>query len=296
MTNRSSRQGFFLVTPALAFLTALTIFPTAYLIYISLLNWNLLQKGIKFVGLQNFIQILTPGSPFLKAISGTVVFAAGVTTAEFFLGLGVALLLVKESVLSKIVRGVLIVPLMMTPILIDMTWKYLYDPVLGPITFFLSFFGVKIPHFLDALPNVWFSLAIIDIWQWAPFMILILLGGLLSLPTAQYEAAELDGASAWNKFRFVTLPLLKPIISIAILFRLIDSLKVVNKIYILTQGGPGTSTQTLSYHIFYYGLGYTQDISYAAAASIVFLFIVLAISTFFMVFIARGALLGKGTT
>jgi multiple sugar transport system permease protein len=125
-------------------------------------------------------------------------------------------------------------------------------------------------------------------------MILILLGGLLSLPQEQFEAAEIDGASGWNKFRYITLPMLKPIISIAILFRLIDSLKVVNKIYILTQGGPGLSTYTMSYFTFYYGLGYLQDVGLAAAASLIFLFIVLTISTLFIIFVARGALLNRG--
>ena len=293
MTNRSGRQGFYLVTPALAFLTALTIFPTVYLIYISLTNWNLLQKGIKFIGFQNFATLLTPGSVFLNSVVGTLVFAAAVTAAEFGLGLGVALLLLKENFLTKLVRAVLIVPLMMTPILIDMIWKYLYNPLLGPITFFVTSLGFRGPRFLDAQPNTWINLGIIDIWQYGPFMILILLGGLLSLPQDQFEAAELDGASGFNKFRFITLPLLKPIISIAILFRLIDSLKVVNKIYILTQGGPGLSTYTMSYFTFYYGLGYLQDVGLAAAASLIFLFIVLAISTLFIVFVARGALLRK---
>ncbi len=93
MTNRSNRQSFYLITPALAFLTALTIFPTVYLIYISLTNWNLLQKGISFIGIQNFVTLLTPGSVFLQSVAGTLMFAVGVTTAEFFLGLGGALLL-----------------------------------------------------------------------------------------------------------------------------------------------------------------------------------------------------------
>ncbi|MEM3385691.1 MAG: sugar ABC transporter permease [Nitrososphaeria archaeon] len=260
----------------------MTFFPLAYLVYLAFLKWNLFEQKGTFVGLQNFIQLLSPGSLFYQSLSVTLLFAISATVSELLFGLGVALLLNRENIIARIIRGVLIIPLMMTPVLIDMIWKYLYNPVLGPLTYIANLLGIMQPNFLDAEPNVFFSLIAVDIWQWGPFMVLIILSGLLSLPKEQFEAAEIDGATAWAQFRYIIIPLLKPIISIAILFRFVDSMKVFNKIYILTAGGPGRATETLSYHIFYYSLGFTYDVGYGAAVSILFLIFVLIISLAFM--------------
>jgi|YelNatPaOPRAMG01_1025707.scaffolds.fasta_scaffold21089_2 multiple sugar transport system permease protein len=282
MAKSSKKSNIILIIPTLIYLNIMTFFPIAYLVYLSFLKWNLFEHKGTFVGLQNFIQLLSPGSLFYQSLSITLLFAISATFSEFLFGLGVALLLNRENIIAKIIRGILIVPLMMAPVLIDMIWKYLYNPVLGPLTYFANMMGIMQPNFLDSEPNVFFSLIAVDIWQYGPFMVLIILSGLLSLPKEQFEAAAIDGANSFTQFRYIILPLLKPILSIAILFRFVDSMKVFNKIYILTAGGPGRATETLSYHIFYYSLGFTYDVGYGAAVSILFLIVVLFMTLVFM--------------
>jgi len=276
VSNISGRTGQVLLLPTLFYMTVMTIFPLVYTAYISLLDWNLSEAKVTFVGLQNYVGILSPGSPFYYSAGLTILWAVSVTTVEFFFALGVALLVNRKTRLASFTTQLTILPLMMTPILIDMVWKYLYSPLLGPITYFASLLGIMEPQFLDATPNVFFSLIVVDIWQWAPFMILVLIAGLLSVPQEQLEAAIVDGAGAWKQFRHITFPWMKPVILVAVLFRLIDSLKVFNKIYILTAGGPGRLTETLSYNIFYYSIGFTQDMGYGATGSMLFLLIVMA--------------------
>jgi multiple sugar transport system permease protein len=279
--------GQFLLLPATFYLTAMTIFPLVYMVYLSFVDWNLTEAKITFVGLQNYVQILTPGSFFYYSAELTLLYGAGVTTVELFFGLGVALLLNREGKLAAFTTQLTILPLMMTPILIDMVWKYIYNPLLGPFTYYASLLGIMEPNFLDAAPNVFYSLMIVDVWQWAPFMMLILLAGLLSVPREQLEAAIVDGADTWTRFRHIILPWLGPVILVAVLFRLIDSFKVFNKIYILTAGGPGRLTETLSYNIFYYSIGFTQDIGYGATASVLYMLIVMAICMSLIVVVFR---------
>lgn len=282
MAKNSNRTSIILILPTLIYLNIMTFFPIAYLVYLSFLKWNLFEQKGTFIGLQNFIQLISPNSLFYQSLFVTLLFAISATFSEFLFGLGIALLLNRENIIARIIRGILIMPLMMAPVLIDMIWKYLYNPVLGPLTYIANIIGIMQPNFLDTEPNVFFSLIAVDIWQWGPFMVLIMLSGLLSLPKEQFEAAAIDGANAVAQFRYIIIPLLKPILSIAILFRFVDSMKVFNKIYILTAGGPGRATETLSYHIFYYSLGFTYDVGYGAAVSILFLIVVLFISLVFM--------------
>lgn len=280
---RRSTTSSILLMPVVIYLMVMTIFPTLYLVYVSLLKWNLLGGGAQFVGLSNFIDVLSPTSAdsaaFYNSLTITLAYAFPVTMIELVLGFAIALLLARENVIAKLTQGMLIVPLVMTPVLLDMIWKYLYDPLLGPITYIASLLGVISINYLSTVPNVYISLAIVDIWQWTPLVILILLGGLLSLPKEQFEAAELDGASKSQILRYLTLPMVFPFIIIALIFRLVDALKVFNKIYILTAGGPNFATDTLSYRIFYHSLGFTQDVGYGATVSVLFFIIVVAIST-----------------
>jgi multiple sugar transport system permease protein len=272
-----------LLMPVVIYLTLMTIFPTVYLAYLSLLKWNLLGGGSQFVGLSNFVDVLSPTSAdsaaFYNSLTITLTFACAVTMIELVLGFAIAVLLARENIIAKLAQGMLIVPLVMTPVLLDMIWKYLYDPLLGPITYIASLLGIVGIDYLTTVPNVYISLAIVDVWQWTPLVILILLGGLLSLPKEQFEAAELDGASKSQILRYLTLPMVFPFIIIALMFRLVDALKVFNKIYILTAGGPNFATDTLSYRIFYHSLGFMQDVGYGATLSVLFFIMVVGIST-----------------
>ena len=292
-----SRTSSILLMPVVLYLTVMTIFPTVYLVYLSLLKWTLLGGGPQFVGLGNFIDVLSPRSAdsaaFYNSLMITLAFAFAVTFIELVLGFAIAVLLARENVIAKLTQGMLIVPLVMTPVLLDMIWKYLYDPLLGPITYILSLFGVVGIDYLSTVPNVYISLAVVDIWQWTPLVILILIGGLLSLPKEQFEAAELDGATKSQILRYLTLPMVFPFIIIALMFRLVDALKVFNKIYVLTAGGPNFATDTLSYRIFYHSLGFVQDVGYGATLSVLFFIMVVGISTVLLLSFSR-IILGGG--
>lgn len=292
--------GWALLIPTTIYLLAMTVFPTIYLVYLSLLNWNLLGGPPLFVGLQNFVDVVAFNSPdsgpVYHSLGITLAFAGSVTLIELGIGFAVAILLARENPIARLVQSVIVVPLVMTPILLDMIWNYLYNPLLGPITYLASLVGVVGINYLGTTPNVYFSLVIVDIWQWTPLVILILVGGLLSLPKEQFEAAELDGATRSQILRYLTIPMIYPFMIIALVFRLIDALKVFNKIYVLTAGGPGDATDTMGYRIFYHSLGFTQDVSYGATLSLLFFIVVIVISTVLLLSFGRIILGGKEKT
>lgn len=294
---RGSRRALFLVLPVMIYLTAMTVFPTAYVVYLSLMDWNMHESTSKFVGLNNYIDVLSPSSPdshsFYNSLWISLAFGGSVTLIEIVLGLGIAILLARENLIAKLTQGMLVVPLVMTPVLIDMIWKYLLNPLLGPTTYLLSLVGITGVDYLSTTPNVYFSLALVDIWQWAPLVILILLGGLLSLPREQFEAAELDGATGSQTLRYLTIPMIRPFIIIAMMFRFVDALKVLNKIYILTGGGPASATDTLSFRIFHWSLGFIGNVGYGATLSLLFFLVVMGITAALLVLFGRIILGGR---
>jgi len=272
------RHSTLLVVPTLGFLTAMTVFPTIYLIYLSLLDYNILDGPPTFIGLRNFIQILSPDSGVLHSFLFTFGFAVTAVLIELVLGIGVALLVARKNVLAKVTTAILIITLVMPPVVSDMTWGYLYNPALGSFSYLAALAGINNLTFLEVWPNVLYSLILVDIWQWTPFVALILAAGITSLPVSPYDAAIVDGANAVNIFRYITLPLLRPVMWIVTIFRFVDALKVFNKIYLLTRGGPGDATDSVSYHIYYHSIGFTGDIGLGASISLVFLISVLTVS------------------
>jgi multiple sugar transport system permease protein len=256
----------------------MTVFPTIYLIYLSLLDYNILDGPPTFIGLRNFIQILSPDSGVLHSFLFTFGFAVTAVLIELVLGIGVALLVARKNVLAKVTTAILIITLVMPPVVSDMTWGYLYNPALGSFSYLAALAGINNLTFLEVWPNVLYSLILVDIWQWTPFVALILAAGITSLPVSPYDAAIVDGANAVNIFRYITLPLLRPVMWIVTIFRFVDALKVFNKIYLLTRGGPGDATDSVSYHIYYHSIGFTGDIGLGASISLVFLISVLTVS------------------
>jgi len=267
------------ILPAMVYVSILTIFPSIYLFYISAFNFSLYSGGPStFAGLGNYISALTdPG--FQQSVGLTLGYSAFVTVVEIALGLGVALILNRPGKLISTVRTSMMIPLVMTPFLILMMWRYLTEPDLGPLTYLLSTItGNRSVTFFASVPEVYISMMVIDVWQWLPFVITILLAGLSSIPRAPLEAADIDGATGMKKLRYVTLPLLKSTFAIVLLFRLIDSFKDFEIIYLFTGGGPGTATNFLSWNIFETGLGIVENIGLSSAYAVMFLILTIAIS------------------
>jgi len=238
--------------------------------------------GKTWVGLGNYISIFTEDGRFWKTLANTftmVVLAVGI---EFIIGLVLALLLTREIPGRKLFSVLLLIPMMVVPIVVGMVWRLLYYTSYGLLNFFLRFF--RISQGIDWLgdPSVaLYSIVIADIWQWTPLMFLILLGGIMSLPREPYEAAQLDGASTPQIFIFITFPLLRNIITIALLLRTIDAFKLFDKIWVLTQGGPGLTTENIPMYIYYKAFRYF-DMGYTAALSYILLIIVSTIATFLL--------------
>jgi multiple sugar transport system permease protein len=232
---------------------------------------------MRWVGGDNFARLLTDAT-FRVAFRNTLVFVFFAVTGEFLLGLGLALVAVRRlSRAEGLFRSLILLPMIVTPVVVGMMWRLLYNHELGMINYFLSLVGLPGQSWLTDLRLVMPVVILTDIWQWMPFMFLMLLAGLSSIPTEPLEAARVDGANAWQTFRHVTWPLLTPIVLVAVMIRAIDAVKVFDLVYIMTFGGPGNATETLS--LYAYRMGFIRsDIGYGAAISLVLTVVVTVLS------------------
>jgi len=268
-----------LLTPALAVLLSLSIYPLIYSITISLQRET--AEGLKWT-LANFAR-LGSDSFFLTAMAHTFVYAAAALVLEFSIGLGLALLLNTQMRGRGFFRATLLVPMMLPTVVVGVVWRLMLNANFGAINGTLKEFGLNTEGLTwTASPRLAFlSVIVVDVWQWTPFVFLVLLAGLQAIPQEPYEAALIDGSSRWQTFRHVTLPLLKPAILIALLLRTMDLLRVFDQIFILTEGGPGFATETISLYIYRTAFRFF-DFGYAAAMSFVLLALTNVISTIYI--------------
>jgi multiple sugar transport system permease protein len=264
--------GWALVGPALLFLLLVGLYPTVYVFALAFSKWEP-GGAMTFVGLHNFIRALSTPR-FWHGLEVTAWFAIGGVAIQLVLGFIMALAL--QNVNAKVRKGVttlFLVPFMMTPAVVATLWKLILHPTIGPLNYSLSFLGIKAPEWASsefALP----ALVVADVWQWTPFMTILLLAGLQSLSREVYEAAYMDGATAWRAFRDHTLPLMKPFIFLAIFLRFIDAFKLFDLVFIVTRGGPGDMTESISYFTYVIGFKYF-DLGMASALSVLQLIIII---------------------
>ena len=269
-----NRFALLLIAPTVLILFALTIFPFIYAVFISLFDFYLPRPHQRtFVGLDNFASVLTDGR-FWLSMRQTGIFLASTVVSEFVLGLLLALFFYEESrarSLKAVYLPLILLPMMVAPVVIGYMWRLLYQVEFGPINYLLfEWFGLG-PYVWTASPDTaLLSVIIADVWQWTPFIALVLLAGLVALPPELIEAAEIDGANYWQRLRFVLFPMLTRVIAIALLIRVLDAFRELDKIYVMTQGGPGTATETVSYYAYLSGFKYFK-VGYAAAMSILLL-------------------------
>lgn len=267
--------------PAFAIIAFLGIYPLLYELYLSLRTYNLLRPWYvrEWVGLSNYVDILRDGRVW-HSLKLTFYFVGAAVSIEFLCGLGVALLFNRELTGTSILRMLVIVPMAITPVAVALIWRYLVHDTFGVITYLMEKLGWSFGWYgglATAMPTIIF----IDVWEWTPFVFLILLAGLLALPREPVESAKIDGASGFQIFTYITLPLLKPVIIIAILLRLVDALKIFDIIWVLTKGGPGHATEV--YNIFVYLQGFRYyNMGYAGALGILLFVGALAIAVGFI--------------
>jgi len=271
------------ILPAVLTLALIVIVPMVFLWYVSLTDYTLGKSWDQrqFVGLNNFRWLFSgQDTDFWPALRISLVFMVGAVSLQFALGLGIALLFNRKIKGKKLWMAFLMIPLTTTPSVIGLMWKLMYNTEYGVLNYLLKPLGLKV-DWLSA-GNALRSVVLIDVWQWTPFVALILYAGLQALPQEPYEAAVVDGATGIQILRYVTLPLLRPIVLIAVLLRSIDALKIFDTVYVLTRGGPGNVTELLSLHIYRLGFQHMGWIGRASSVSIVLLFMSTAICTVFL--------------
>jgi multiple sugar transport system permease protein len=260
-----------LALPAVLLILVLSIYPLAYSVWVAFVNFDFEIPGHAFVGLKNFRQIVS--DPIARSsLVNTAILSAASVAVEFALGLLLALAMVKTFRGRGLIMPILIVPLFISPVIVGQLWSLLLQQPFGPTNYLLGkLLGQPVEiSWLTHYPWNFIAIITADVWQWTPFMFVILLAGLTSIAPEMFEAAELDGATAWQTFYHVTLPLLAPIILLAITFRLLDAVKLFDVIYVMTGGGPGASTYTASFYL--YQIGFQQfHLSKATAGSWIFL-------------------------
>ena len=280
MAARSTIERRLFLSPTLILVGLVTQIAFLATIYISTLRWNLVRPdlGIKFVGLSNYTDMLSSGT-FLTALINTVLLTVGVLIAGMVIGLLLALLLNRPFPLRPVVRTLLITPFFVMPVATAEIWKnMLLNPVYGLISWLIQQAGITPPDILGSQPL--FGLGLMLTWEWFPFFMLILLGGLQSLPEELLEAAHIDGAGPWAVFRYITLPHLQRYIAVSTLFGLIYLLGVFGEIYVGTQGGPGDASTTLPFLIYRTAFS-NWDMGGAAALGVVTVLITIVIATGF---------------
>jgi multiple sugar transport system permease protein len=268
---------FRMLLPLLAVAAVAVGLPLFYALYLSLTDFSLTQQGpAEFVGADNYVSSLT-NDGLWGAIGTTATYVLIAVSFETVLGLLIALSLQKQKWARDITRAMLLAPMFITPIAVGLTFRFLLNDQLGAIPQLLRSLGVSY-DFLGS-GNALFTLAMIDVWQWTPFMVLLLLAGLESIPQQPMEAARVDGAGAFYIFRRITLPLLVPVLSVAILLRSLDALKVFEYVYATTRGGPGTETETIQYFTYQTGIQFFR-LGEASSMAFILLAIVLPLIIF----------------
>ncbi len=281
IANSNRLTPYLFLAPAGLVLAFALFYPICYMIYASFLDWNPSQRigEADFVGLRNYFKLF--GDPaFRESLWVTLKFAGVVVTVEMFLGVGLALLLDRNIRGMSLLRTLFILPMMIAPIVVGLMWRYMYHPTVGIFNKTLKSWGFEGVPWLSDGSWAFASVVIADVWQWTPFIFILSLAALQSLPASAIEASKIDGASGWQQIIYIKLPLMLPVLIVTLLLRLIDSFKVLEVILVMTNGGPGLSTEILSLRINRTASEF-RELGEAAAMSNLLL-IVLLILTFTM--------------
>ena len=264
--------------PAMGVMLFLFAYPLAQLIWTSFTNATLSSvQETHFVGLDNYIRAFVLDPYFWKSLALTLYYAIGATMGQLLLGLLLALFLNRQFRGEAVFRMFIMFPLIATPVAMSLVWSLLMNPMMGHLNYYLSLLGVPPSLWAADTRSVMPTLIGLEIWHHAPMAMLVLLAGLRSLPKEPFEAARVDGASPIRVFFSITLPLLKPYIFLLLLLRLIHSLKVFDKIFVISGGGPNRASETLNIKIYQQAFG-AMDYGYASVLSVIMLMLILLIS------------------
>lgn len=268
------------IAPALTTLVLVVIFPTLFLYYVSLTNYDLSAgwEAKRFIGLGNYFFLLFQDPLFWKSLGLTVLFVATTVSIELVAGMLIALGLGQLKLSRRAILAIIIIPMVCTPSIIGLMWKLILNTEYGVANYLLGLAHLGKVNWLGN-KTAFMSVVLVDLWQWTPFMVLMLHAALQSLPLEPFEAARMDGANAVQMFFGITLPMISRLVLVALILRLIDSIKVFDIIYSLTQGGPGTATELLSLRIYRIGFQHSNMVGRASAYAVI---MIMALSPLFM--------------
>ncbi|MEZ4860089.1 MAG: sugar ABC transporter permease [Caldilineaceae bacterium] len=271
-----------LIAPTFLIVFGLLVYPLGYAIGLSFSN-KILTGSVpfKWVGLENYVDLLAADSEMWDSVLVTLRFAVVGVFCEFVIGLGLALVLNREFLGRTWLRVGLLIPLMVPPLASGLVWRIMYDDEFGVIPHLIRILGGNPPIFLGDPHYALYAVVATEVWRASPFMVLVLLAALQAQPQETLEAAEVDGANTWQVFRLITLPFIMPVIIVALLFRTVDALRTFDLIFLLTAGGPGTTTEVISMFIYRWGFRHFK-LGFTSAASVLLLLATLIICIFYL--------------
>ena len=287
LTREKQQSKFFtcLLLPSLILLTAITIIPIFFLIGTSFTSWDLSRPGsLQFIGLNNFKRVFTSDPRFWNSV--VVQFKLTILTvpAQILTGLGLAVFVrekIKNTILVELARGVFIVPMVIPPIVAALIWKILFTPPVSILSYLSEQAGFGQLAWLGDANLALLAIAIATIWEFFPFCFLLLYAGLLSIPDEPLEAAKVDGASGWQVFRYITMPMLGPVFSIVVLFRVVESIRSFPMIYVMTSGGPGFATEPTNFYAYLQAFSFSY-VGYSSAMIIVVFIFTMLLTAFIL--------------
>lgn len=266
---------FWFLMPTVLVLFVLVALPLGQIVYQSFTNMKLFGESYAFVGINNYIKLMRD-SRFWNSVNVTFILAGGSLILQISLGLGLALLVQQQFRIARLGRTLFIVPIILPPVVVGITWKMLFSSVLPGVNYFLGLVGIEGPVWFDRGTSARFAVIIAHAWYGIPYVMLILLAGLESIPRDPITAAIVDGANRWQIFIYVTFPMLKPVLIFVTIYRAVLALKIFGLIYIMTGGGPGVATEPMNFHIWRVGFS-SFKAGYAATIAVMMMGIIFVI-------------------
>jgi len=284
MTARRTRN--FFIAPAVIYLLVMSIYPLIYSLYLSTTRKNLARPYIKgFIGLENYRTLLTD-SLFQTAIKNTLFLTAVSIAIELLIAYLIAKLFfsIREVPGSSVIRTIFILPMMLTPTVSGLLWSYILNPVLGVANYILREVGIGPYGWFGTAGTAFKTLVMVNVWQWAPFLMLLALAGLMSIPREQYEAAAIDGANFLQMIRHIEIPYLRMVVLIGVIFRVIDNFRMFDVVYVATRGGPGDATELVSIYAYREMFNFF-NVGYGSAAAVIILLMATIVTNLLFKFI-----------
>jgi multiple sugar transport system permease protein len=281
LSGEQRRTALLLISPAVIVLLAINLFPIVYAVYISFHHWTLARpQPPRFAGWFNYEEALIDDR-FVNAVWVSLSFVMLAVAVEFVLGFLLAFVFHARLRGLATLRKISMLPVMVMPLVVGLVWFYMFNENFGVVNWLVTLFGgPRLPFLTHDTLALW-SLVIADVWQWTPFVMLVLFAALQSLPEYVYEAARMDGLSGWQIFWRITMPLLRPAIWVVLILRVVDAFRMVELVFMMTKGGPAGYTEVLPWYLYTTGF-LSLDLGYAAAMAVLMLILVTILSQLFV--------------